>query len=262
MFIGTADKAVRNLRTASDLDAYEGNEGMDGRAVKVTSGLVVLATDESADIAGVLYRGKDGSSEQATCTVLSFGPAQFRLGETIAAYDRLIPNGSGLWIKDLTGTSRFVAHEAGVENQLISGEIGAPGGIFTAEATLTAAQVQALNATAVEVIAAPGAGKYIEFLGGEAFLDFESVGYDAVAATDYLSLRYTNASGAIVTANVSPAGFGDASADAHMKLAPASHVITQNAALVAHIQGGEWYSAAGDSPIVLRIQYRIVTAQD
>jgi hypothetical protein len=129
-------------------------------------------------------------------------------------------------------------------------------GLYRAFKALTANEVKALHATPVEVIAQPSAGTYIEVVSVHAFLDFNSVAYDAVGATDYLQLRYTDGSGALLTQNVSPAGFGDASADAYLLLNPAASYAPLRAAVMAYIAGGEWYAAAGNSPVNLVVLYR------
>jgi hypothetical protein len=259
-FIGYAPKAVKNFLTDADLSTYDGKEA-DGRAITLSSGKAVLATAPGAGVLGSLVQGRDGSGTTATVSVATDGPAYFRLGGTVAQGDALEPGASGLWVAAADGQGSAIALEAGVSGDLIGGEFAALGGIRIAETTIAAGSVATLNATAVSLVAAPGAGKYLDLVDAEVFLDYGTAGYDAVAATDYLSIRYTNASGAVLTANTSPVGFGDATADAHFKMEPTSHLITLNAALVAHIQGGEWYSAAGDSPLTFRVKYRVATAQ-
>lgn len=127
-----------------------------------------------------------------------------------------------------------------------------------AKATIATAAVKTLHATPVQVIPAPPAGKYIEIVSVHAELVYGTAGYDGVDATDYLELRYTNGSGALLTATVSPAGFGDATANAHVTLTPASSGwIPANAKVVAYIAGSEWYTAAGDSALRFDILYRL-----
>lgn len=128
--------------------------------------------------------------------------------------------------------------------------------VLVAKKKLTAAQVVALAATPVEVIGKPAAGKFIEIISVHAWLDFASAAYDAVAATDYLQLRYTNASGAKLLQDIDPSGFGDAVADAHLVIGHADSLVPLNAKVVASL-AGSWYTAAGDSPIVLEVLYRL-----
>jgi hypothetical protein len=129
--------------------------------------------------------------------------------------------------------------------------------VLRATAVLLAAAVKTLHATPVQVLPAPPANTYIEVVSMHAYLKFGSAGYDSVAATDYLELRYTDGSGALLVQAVSPAGFGDATSDAHLLLEPAASWAPANAKVVAYIAGSEWYAAAGDSDLHLDILYRI-----
>lgn len=56
-------------------------------------------------------------------------------------------------------------------------EIGAGSPMLNATIQLTQSQIQALNTTPIEVIAAPGAGKYIQVLGSTAFLNHNGTDY-------------------------------------------------------------------------------------
>jgi len=130
--------------------------------------------------------------------------------------------------------------------------------LYKAKAVILSAAVKTLNATAVEVIPAPPSGKFIEIVSAHAMLKFNSAGYDAVGAGDVLELRYTDSSGALLNATVSPVGFADAVADAHDMLHhAASGWAPLNAKVVAHIAVGEWYAAAGDGDLHLEILYRL-----
>ena len=126
---------------------------------------------------------------------------------------------------------------------------------------LTSAQILALNATPITLIAAPGAGKAIVVDHAEFFLDYNSTGYTVGAGED-LVLRYTDGSGALVTLPVDGDDFLDLTADA-TAYAPGmvqadsqGFVLTANAAVVAHIQTGE--ITGGDSPINYAVYYRVI----
>lgn len=129
--------------------------------------------------------------------------------------------------------------------------------LLIAKAVIPTASVKTLHATPVQVIPKPPAGYFIEIVSMSAELVFVSAGYDAVAATDYLELRYTDASGALLVQTVSPVGLGDAVANANQIINPANGYIAINAKVVAYIAGTEWYAAAGDSPLHLEIAYRL-----
>ena len=133
-------------------------------------------------------------------------------------------------------------------------------GYRRATGTILAAAVQTLNATPVEVIAAPGAGLFIDVQSCHWMLAHNGVDYDAAGAGEDLALKYTNASGDQVTDFVDHSGFGDASADAHALVKAVSPLTpVANAAIVAHILVGEWYSAAGDGDLHYDIEYAVRT---
>lgn len=130
--------------------------------------------------------------------------------------------------------------------------------VMRADVVLASAAVKTLHATPVQVIAAPGAGKFIEIISMHAYLKFGTAAYDGVAATDFLELRHTDGSGALLTQTVDPTGFGNAAADAHVLILPASGIVPlDNGKVVAFIAGTEWFAAAGDSALHLEILYRI-----
>lgn len=128
-----------------------------------------------------------------------------------------------------------------------------------AEVTILAAAVQTLNATPVELVAAPGAGLAIIVEDIQWFLDHNGVDYDAAASGDTLVAKYTNGSGAAVVGTVAGDTFGGASADAFALAKGVDVVPVANAAVVAHINTGEWYSAAGDGDVKARVRYRVVS---
>ena len=131
-------------------------------------------------------------------------------------------------------------------------------GIQSAVVTIPFASVRTLNATPVDIIAAPAAGYAIVPIFAQFFLDFGTAGYDSVGSSDDLVLRYTNASGNVIM-TVESTGFLNATADATaFGFPPASFVATSAAKVVAHILTGEIYSAAGDSPLLVRVWYRVL----
>ena len=136
----------------------------------------------------------------------------------------------------------------------------AAGTVSNAEVTgeLTSAQLLAMNATPIELISAPGAGKSIVVEEVELFLDFNTAAYAADAGED-LVIRYVTSGTAISTwddADPIVEGTGDERSldkpDARLDLSDSTNNAVEAAILV-----GEW--ATGDSPIKYRIKYRVVT---
>lgn len=132
-----------------------------------------------------------------------------------------------------------------------------PDGSSVIEGEILAAAVQTLNATPVEVIPAPGAGKFTEVDSCLWMLDHQGADYDDAAAGEDLALKYTDAAGAKVTGDVDHSGFADASADAFELVKGVQVTPVANAAVVAHILSGEWYSAAGDGILRYRIRFYV-----
>lgn len=131
---------------------------------------------------------------------------------------------------------------------------------FVASGTIATAAVKTLYTTPVTLVAAPGAGKALILVGATFFLDYASAGYDSVGASDDLTIKYTNASGDVL-ATVESTGFLNATSDQVRYVHPvttAAITPVANAALVAHILTGEIYSAAGDSPLKYKVEYKVI----
>lgn len=128
-------------------------------------------------------------------------------------------------------------------------------------AAVTAAQVKALNATPITLVAAPGAGFALEFVNAEIFMDYGAAAYAGIAAGEDLAIRYTDGSGTICGA-VEATGFLDQTTDQLRTVTPGSAVATgiaeqtptANAALVLHMLTGE--ITTGDSPLYLKVWTR------
>lgn len=127
----------------------------------------------------------------------------------------------------------------------------------TADVTITATQLKALNATPQTLVAAPGSGKALIFERALFFLDYGTAAYDGIASGEDLTVKYTNSSGATLC-TVEATGFLDASADALRWAMATNQLVTPvaNTPLVLHMLTGE--IATGDSPLKVRVFYRIV----
>lgn len=120
--------------------------------------------------------------------------------------------------------------------------------------TLTAAQLDTLAATAVELIPAPGAGKALIFEGAFVFLDYVSATYAGTSET--ITIKYENGSGA--TVGTITEAFIESTADAYLNVVPVTAVALVNKALVAIASAD---LTTGDGIMKLRVYYRVVTAQ-
>jgi len=130
------------------------------------------------------------------------------------------------------------------------------------DVTISSAELLALNATPKTLVAAPGAGLALVFEGAVAMLDYNSAAYDGIAAGEDLAVKYTNGSGLQVAA-CETVGFLDQTADTvrfiqGYRAASGASDITPvaNSPLVAQLLTGE--IATGNSPVKLRVYYRVV----
>jgi hypothetical protein len=130
-----------------------------------------------------------------------------------------------------------------------------------ASVTLSSAEVLALATTPITLVAAPGAGNYIEFLGASLILDYESAGY--TESGDNLGIKYTDASGVQVSNTIECTGFIDQTADTITNAIPVLDTIVAatgavNQPLVLDNLGSNF--AAGDSPLIVKVAYRVIAS--
>jgi len=110
-----------------------------------------------------------------------------------------------------------------------------------------------LNAIPVQLVSAPGAGKYIEVRRVEFFLDYATTAY-AVDTGEDLSIQYET-TGEIF--QVESTGFLDQASDQRLcSHTPALHKIGENEAVQLQILSGEILT--GNSPLKVKVDYRVV----
>lgn len=119
---------------------------------------------------------------------------------------------------------------------------------------ITSAELLALNATAKELVAAPGAGRAIEFVSAVLHLDYGSATY-----TGNGTLTVRTATGTSILSGVLPAEFLHSTADRIGAMAPLSTGIGLdiNEAIELHEPTGE--ATVGDSTVTIIVGYRIHT---
>lgn len=123
--------------------------------------------------------------------------------------------------------------------------------------TLTAAQVKALHGTPITLITAPGAGK-ITTVNRISFAS--TFGTAAYTGSNNMEFRYTNGSGAKVTADIAFATLNFSSGVQYSTVAGVTTelVPVANAAIVVSVPTAN--PAAGDSPVTLYLEYNERTA--
>lgn len=132
-----------------------------------------------------------------------------------------------------------------------------------AEVALTNAEIKALRATPKTLVAAPGAGKKLEFVAAELYLDYGGTNV-FTETTDNLAIRYNNTTGVIVSQAIETTGFIDQSADTATNALPKIDAIAaksgcENLSLVLHNTGdGEIAgNAANNNLMRVKVAYRI-----
>lgn len=136
--------------------------------------------------------------------------------------------------------------------------------VAVARVTLTNAEIKALRATPKTLVAAPGAGKVLEFVSAQIKL---VAGANVLSeSTANLAVKYTDGSGAQVSQTIEATGFIDQSVNtmtcALAKIdAIVAYTAAANKALVLHNLGaGEFGgNAAADATMIVDIAYRVHT---
>lgn len=161
-------------------------------------------------------------------------------------------------------TREAIRHALTAGGDLVADALDGVGDLRISDTLITTAQVLALNATPIEVVAAPGAGIYNEFVGAVLLLDYNSAAYAGVAAGEDLVFKYTDASGAEISAHIETTGFIDQTNDevyfvgAKSAQGAVGGVLgVANAAIVLHLLTSEVIT--GDSPIKIRTIYRQIS---
>lgn len=142
------------------------------------------------------------------------------------------------------------------------------GGVYSlmekAVVTIPVASVLTLNATPYTLVAAPGAGKALIFLGAMV-VKGAGTAYAGIAAGEDLAIKYTGAAG-LDLGEVETTGFLDQTTLQLRYINPivqgtppvSSYTPVANTPLVAHMLAGE--ITTGDSPLKFQVFYRTVTA--
>ena len=140
-----------------------------------------------------------------------------------------------------------------IQNQKVDINGVAAGKILEKEVTLTTAEILALFTTPKELVAAPGAGKVLEFVSAVFFLDFNSVAY--TTRGDLTVNLHTT--GTAVSCTTAAADVIQAAADAYdaMQALSADVVLQDDEALELRCATGN--PLAGDSPLVVKVMYRV-----
>jgi hypothetical protein len=158
--------------------------------------------------------------------------------------------GSGTAI-DFVGSGPIVSHNGH------KAVVDLTGVVQVAAVSITIAQMKTARATPVTLVAAPGAGYVLEFLGATFIYDYAAA---YTESADNLEIRFTNGSGAIASTTLETTGLLDATSDQIRTWKPIATDITSvaDAALVLFNNGDGEFGGTG-SPVRMKVAYRVHT---
>lgn len=187
---------------------------------------------------------KSVSSDSGTAT-----PASHSF--TVAGGNAVSTSGSGSTVTVAVDSDSIATDEL-VENT-----------IQYATVSITAAEVKALATTPITLVAAPGAGKVIQFCEAQFKLVYGSEVF--AESGDNLGIKYTDASGFQVSNTIEMTGFIDQSANTYTNAIAAADAIvaatgTENQPLVLDNLGSNITgNASNDSTLEVAVAYRVHT---
>jgi len=143
---------------------------------------------------------------------------------------------------------------------LTPANLAAEGFLQWADVVLTSAEVKALAATQIELVAAQGAGSAIQFMGAVLKLNYGGTNVFTEAG-DNLAIKYTDDTGVQVCTTIEMTGFIDQTADTYTNaVVKADNIVVataaENQALVLDNLGSEIAgNAANDNTLSVRVYY-------
>ena len=123
------------------------------------------------------------------------------------------------------------------------------GTVKVAKVTLTAAQVQALVGTPIQLVEAPGAGMVTSILSATCYLDYNSVAYTTGAD---IILEYGTADVVVFD------GILALTADTVMVASPAGSVAVASASSAVNVTA-DGIPGAGNSPVTVSVVYTLIS---
>jgi len=135
-------------------------------------------------------------------------------------------------------------------------------GPFSATTTLTTAQVNNLRATPISLVAAPGSGLWLEFLGACLSYNYTTTAFTVGSDEDFI-IRYDAGAGSDLTASIETAGFIDQTNDEIRYFPPATWTVTDDVTSIVNKKieifntGAGETSVGGTSTLIVKVLYRV-----
>lgn len=163
--------------------------------------------------------------------------------------------------KDYQGNAQAYEYDGLTVRELTIEEPIVGLGLFTAQVTLTAAQIKALAGTPIVVAADPGAGKVLSFLGATLRL---VAGTNVLTENaDNLAIKYKGGTGLQVSETIECTGFIDQSADTIINVVPIKDAkqtvanMASEALYLVNLNDEFAGNAANDAELVVTTTYRV-----
>jgi len=249
--------------TEGNVKAFQSAEALAAfTRVKLDSAGDVLYADARDDCIGSTEKAV---ADDTLCPVRlksASGTRKLTASGAISIGDKVYGDADGKITATPKGIGFGIALEAATaDGDIIEVSTATEGEVFKSEVTLTAAQIKLLATTEIELVAAPGADKFLQFLGAILILNYgsEVLAEDA----DNLDIEYDDGTGAAVCTTIECTGFIDQAADQLAVVIPiviasvtAAANVNKNLALVNNNDNFTG-NATGDTTITVITTYLI-----
>ena len=263
-FLDTATNAINNLEFTVD----EGKLVVEGTTAAINQD---LSSDASPTFVGGTFTGN------ITAVDATFSGNLIAVG---GAFSGAVSGTTGTFTGDVAGVagtfSGVVSGTLGTFSGAVSGTTGTFTGAVDAQVgillgaaesqikevtvEISLSELQNLAGTPKPLVAAPGANKYIQYLGGVLVLNFVATAMDDAAADGNLNI-VEETSGTVRSLTVEADAFVDASATTLTTVKPLATdlKLVANKGLLLDNDGAEFtIVGGGDSTMTVIIQYRII----